>query len=471
MPKKGGKTASKADEGDAAAKRSKTEPASIPSPFNFESPDSLFESLISPIAPKDFFHDYWEQKPLLIQRSDPSLAAYYQSLFQFADLKQLCGRGVFYGRDVNFCRCVDGKKKVLNKDGKVNYNQLKKDFDQKRATIQFHQPQRFKDELWRIQEKLECFFGSLVGSNVYITPQESQGLPPHYDDVEVFILQLEGEKRWRLYKPTVPLAREYSLEPEDRIGNPTHEFTLKPGDLLYFPRGTIHQADTPSGVQHSTHITISTYQNNSWGDFLLDIVPGFVFDSMKQDVTIRAGLPRKLLMDVNKSDYAPKQLSGFLRSLADKLESGQELRSADMKKDFIRNRLPPYLGGGSELTPGGKLPKLDDKITLRFKDHVLILVEPHHEMTDVSMEMAVFVFHSLNNSRAIHMMGAGEEEEEDEDETLKVRGLRFPLSHTEALKQLLTIDTVLVKDLRLDLDADKENLALSLWTECLITVI
>ncbi|XP_041088637.1 ribosomal oxygenase 2 isoform X1 [Polyodon spathula] len=471
MPKKGGKTASKAGEGDAPPKRNKTEPARIPSPLNFESPDSLFKSLISPIAPKDFFQDYWEQKPLLIQRSDPSLAAYYQSLFQFADLKQLCGRGVFYGRDMNFCRCVNGKKVVLNKDGKVNYNQLKKDFDQKRATIQFHQPQRFKDELWRIQEKLECFFGSLVGSNVYITPQESQGLPPHYDDVEVFILQLEGEKRWRLYKPTVPLAREYSLEPEDRIGSPTHEFTLKPGDLLYFPRGTIHQADTPSGVQHSTHVTISTYQNNSWGDFLLDIVPGFVFDSMKQDVAIRAGLPRKLLMDVNKSDYATKQLSGFLRGLADKLESGQELRSADMKKDFITNRLPPYLGGGCELTPGGKLPKLDDKITLRFKDHVLILVEPHQEMTDVSTEMALFVFHSLNNSRAMHMMGAGEEEDDDEDETLKGRGLRFPLSHTEALKQLLTIETVFVKDLRLDLDTDKENLALSLWTECLIAVM
>lgn len=42
-----------------------------------------------------------------------------------------------------------------------------------------------KDELWRIQEKLECYFGSLVGSNVYITPAGAQGLPPHYDDVEV----------------------------------------------------------------------------------------------------------------------------------------------------------------------------------------------------------------------------------------------------------------------------------------------
>lgn len=44
-----------------------------------------------------------------------------------------------------------------------------------------------QDELWHIQERLECFFGALVGSNVYITPEDSQGLPPHYDDVEVVL--------------------------------------------------------------------------------------------------------------------------------------------------------------------------------------------------------------------------------------------------------------------------------------------
>lgn len=54
--------------------------------------------------------------------------------------------------------------------------------------------------------------------------------------LQVFILQLEGEKHWRLYKPTVPLAREYSVESEDRIGNPTHEFTLKvPFVICGFP--------------------------------------------------------------------------------------------------------------------------------------------------------------------------------------------------------------------------------------------
>lgn len=45
--------------------------------------------------------------------------------------------------------------------------------------------------------------------------------------VQVFILQLEGEKHWRLYKPTVHLAREYSLEPEELIGTPTHDIILQ----------------------------------------------------------------------------------------------------------------------------------------------------------------------------------------------------------------------------------------------------
>lgn len=45
--------------------------------------------------------------------------------------------------------------------------------------------------------------------------------------VQVFILQLEGQKQWRLYEPTVPLSAEYSVESEDRIGCPTHQILLK----------------------------------------------------------------------------------------------------------------------------------------------------------------------------------------------------------------------------------------------------
>ena len=45
------------------------------------------------------------------------------------------------------------------------------------------------------------------------------------------------------------------------------EVVLEPGDLLYFPRGTIHQASTLPD-SHSLHITVSTFQKNSWADLL-----------------------------------------------------------------------------------------------------------------------------------------------------------------------------------------------------------
>lgn len=144
MPKKGGRIAEVTKETQAQCKRTKVDTAGSPSVLDFESPASLFRSLISPIEEEVFFRDYWEQKPLLVQRNDVLVAAYYQSLFQLPHLKELCNQGLYYGRDVNVCRCVNGKKKVLNKEGRVNYMQLKKDFDQKKATIQFHQPQRFK---------------------------------------------------------------------------------------------------------------------------------------------------------------------------------------------------------------------------------------------------------------------------------------------------------------------------------------
>ncbi|XP_066890966.1 ribosomal oxygenase 2 isoform X6 [Kogia breviceps] len=423
MPKKVKPAGDGKEEGPVPCKQVKVEAAGGPSPLNLDSPSGLFESLISPIKTETFFKEFWEQKPLLIQRDDPMLATYYQSLFRLSDLKSLCSRGMYYGRDVNVCRCVNGKKKVLNKDGKVHFLQLRKDFDQKRATIQFHQPQRFK----------------------------------------VFILQLEGEKHWRLYHPTVPLAREYSLEAEDRIGRPAHEFTLKPGDLLYFPRGTIHQADTPSGLAHSTHVTISTYQSSSWGDFLLDTISGLVFDTAKADVELRAGIPRQLLL-VETTAVATRKLSGFLRMLADRLEGTKELLSADMKKDFAMNRLPPYyLGDGAELsTPGGQLPGLESTVRLQFRDHVVLTVGPDQDPSDETREKMVYIYHSLKNRRETHMMG---------NEETESHGLRFPLSHIDALKQIWNSSAISVKDLKLTTDEEKQSLVLSLWTECLIQVV
>ena len=57
-----------------------------------------------------------------------------------------------------------------------------------------------------------------------------QGLAPHHDDVEIFVCQTEGSKRWRLYKPhkgfVLPSQPSGDLKEED-LGAPVMEVTLK----------------------------------------------------------------------------------------------------------------------------------------------------------------------------------------------------------------------------------------------------
>lgn len=107
--------------------------------------------------------------------------------------------------------------------------------------------------------KLQEYFHCMVGANIYLTPPNSQGFAPHYDDIEAFVLQIEGKKEWLLYPPrngSEHLPRESSPNfQENELGEPALQQILQPGDMLYFPRGWIHQARTVED-QHSLHITL-----------------------------------------------------------------------------------------------------------------------------------------------------------------------------------------------------------------------
>ncbi|KAG8590739.1 hypothetical protein GDO81_006878 [Engystomops pustulosus] len=326
------------------------------------------------------------------------------------------------------------------------------------------------DKLWQIMEKLECFFGALVGCNVYITPSSSQGLPPHHDDVEVFILQVEGEKHWRLYEPMVQLAREYDVSPAEKVTAPTHDIILKEGDLLYFPRGTIHQADTPANSPHSTHVTISTYQNNSWVDYLQDLMPALLQDAARDSVDLRKGIPLQQLQCLDPS-RARGPLSGLLSDLAKRIEGRCQLRSCEMLRDFMGNRLPPYQDAESanrekEETNGKSdaPPNLNSKVKLQYKDYTAITVDRVPGTQKPSEEMMIYVFHALKNERKTHMVS-------DEEESPPVSGLRFPLSYMDALKSLWEDKPMSVKDLPLEDERDKENLVISLWAEGLLKAV
>lgn len=191
-----------------------------------------------------------------------------------------------------------------------------------------------------------------MGANSYLTPPNSQGFAPHYDDIEAFILQVEGKKRWRLYKPRNEneyLARYSSRNfTQSEIGEPILDTIVNAGDLLYFPRGTIHQGETMDS--HSLHITLSVYQNNSWGDFLEKLLPGALNTAMETDSEFRKGLPLDYLrysgfvhsenQSKNKGEFKEK-VKHLFNKLIDYIDIDN---AADlMAKKHVHDFLPPVL--------------------------------------------------------------------------------------------------------------------------------
>ena len=92
--------------------------------------------------------------------------------------------------------------------------------------------------------------------NAYYTPRAAQGLPVHHDTHDVFVLQVSGEKRWLVYEPALELPlrnQKYSAE-MGGPGEPVHDLVLRPGDMLYLPRGWLHEALTSDS--DSLHLTV-----------------------------------------------------------------------------------------------------------------------------------------------------------------------------------------------------------------------
>lgn len=101
-------------------------------------------------------------------------------------------------------------------------------------------------------------FAAKGGVNLYASQQNVQGFASHCDPHEVFAVQCEGEKVWRIYanRADRPLAGPLDGDQqaiERAKGAVLMKVRMRPGDLLYIPRGFYHDALAQSGP--SLHLT------------------------------------------------------------------------------------------------------------------------------------------------------------------------------------------------------------------------
>jgi len=441
MVKAGSKRQSGGD-ATAAAKKQKTDKKKI-APQKIEKAEKIIEPVIKELTAKfknpedsiqfllqhskvpvdEFFKKHWEKTPLAMHADEE--AKDYGKIFGFDYFCQVLKETeakdaelvLIPERDFVFSKYVDGKKEELEFAEDLTETAFVKVFNEDKYSVQIHQPQRVQDALWALMEKMECYFGCIAGANVYMTPEKCQMLAPHYDDVDVFVIQLEGSKTWKLYKPHVELANEYSDDlAQDKIGEPVMTVTLKPGDVLYMPRGTIHQAQAES---RSTHVTLSTYQKHNVAAYLGHTFNEILRQEVSKSLDLRRGLPIGLLPGMNgisANDYADQ-----LTKLADHIRKEKITlpHPEEMVMDFMTNRLPPF--GMAEFDVEAATPPAEtDKVQLRNKQHFAYFLrvsvdegmdemdeEEDNEVEDEEANLEkneLYVMSSAHNDRATHSM-------------------------------------------------------------------
>jgi ribosomal protein L16 Arg81 hydroxylase len=142
------------------------------------------------------------------------------------------------------------------------------------ATLTWSAANHFSPALRALTRMLATRFAVDSGVTAFLTPAGRQGFTPHHDPVDLFIIQLEGTKHWKLWKPAFrkETIGHYKLA---ELGEPVIEVSLQPGDVLYMPYNTPHVAAAEDQV--SLHLSVMV-RPRMWRDLLRLTVERLVED-------------------------------------------------------------------------------------------------------------------------------------------------------------------------------------------------
>jgi ribosomal protein L16 Arg81 hydroxylase len=218
-------------------------------------------SLVAPVSLEEFRDRYWEQTPLVIHREDQG---FYGDLFTLRDFDDAITRSPQY---VKMANAATQKNKSYKTQVAPGLEAILADM-RDGGTLVLDQLHNHESKLGMLCRLLAPELGHRLQTNLYLTPPRGKGFSPHWDNHDVFILQVLGSKSWSIEK-----ERRVYPEKGARMGDDGRElrgelmaFNLKQGDLIYIPRGFVHAAEC--GDEPSLHITLGVTAT-FFEDFLL----------------------------------------------------------------------------------------------------------------------------------------------------------------------------------------------------------
>ena len=257
-----------------------------------------FASLLAPVTPAEFVRDAFKQYPLHIPGSSARIrhVCNWQDFGALLDMTALwTGSTLRLVLDRETIPPEDYCNRTLGRDDQMV---MRPDFVRvqewlaRGATVVADLVETLTPGVRAVARALEMGLGAEVTCNAYCSQAGHQAFPSHFDSMEVFALQVSGTKVWRIYEGRFehPVERPgYNYASSDQAhhdrarGDLAMEITLKPGDLLYIPKGTYHDALASDG--ESLHLSFGLTEATGL-DYL-----NWVLGSLDDLPDFRAALP------------------------------------------------------------------------------------------------------------------------------------------------------------------------------------
>ena len=186
--------------------------------------------LLGGLTPEQFMKRHWQKKPLLIRQAVPNMTP----LIERAELLNM-----LESEEVESRLIVRKGAKWHLKKGPMARKSLPS-FKTPDWTVLVQGVDLHNDAVHALLQQFRFVPDARLDDLMISYATDGGGVGPHFDSYDVFLLQAQGQRKWRIGR-----QKKYELQegvPLKILQNfkPEAEFVLNPGDMLYLPPGYAH---------------------------------------------------------------------------------------------------------------------------------------------------------------------------------------------------------------------------------------
>lgn len=319
-------------------------------------------ALLGGLSPQTFMQRHWQKKPLVIRQA----IAGFDAPIGRADLLELAAQEEVQSRLIVQNTGGGAGAAWTLRDGPFTRRALPA-FNKPGWTLLVQGVDLLDERIHTLMNQFRFVPDARLDDVMVSYATDGGGVGPHFDSYDVFLLQAQGQRRWRIgrqkdlsLQPGMPLKILADFEPEE-------EFVLNAGDMLYLPPKYAHD-----GVAVGECMTYSIgFRSPSRGELAAELLQRIADDAMDMVGSDLYRDPKQVA--TSACGAMPPALVDFARqALADALKDPLVVQRA--LGEYLTEPKPHVsFEGGFDPVPTGVPLRLDRRTRMLYDDeHIFI---------------------------------------------------------------------------------------------------